>query len=195
MSELTFEIKRKFFHVAMLGYILIYALILNTIGSKAVGLLSLGIILVGFIILEYYRINKKLKIPIFGKLWKKEEKKIWGGEMYYMIGIIIVLLFFDFKIALASVFMLAFGDAVATIVGLTFGTTKLKTKKRKTLEGSAAELITDLIVGYVILRSWVLVIPMAITATLAEIYSNKIDDNLTVPIVSGIVGQIIKFLI
>ena len=195
MGNLTFEIKRKFFHVAMLGYILIYIFILNSTGSRAIGVLSLGIILVLFIIIEYYRIHKGLKIPFFGKLWRKEEKRIWGGEIYYMIGVIVALLFFDFKIALTAIFMLAFGDSVATIVGLSSGKTKLKTKKKKTLQGSTAELITNLIVGYLILRSWTLVIPMALAATLAETYSNKIDDNLAIPIYAGAIGQLVRFLI
>lgn len=195
MSKLSFEIKRKFFHVAIIGYLLIYISILNLAHSKILSILALSIILLAFLILEYFRIHNRRNIPLFNSLWRKNERKKLGGEIYYMLGVILVVAFFKFEIALAAVLMTTFGDTAGAIFGVAFGKKKIPGSRTATFEGSFAELIINIIVGCIILfGSWAIAIPMALTATLAEVYSGKIDDNLLVPVFSGLIGTIISIL-
>lgn len=191
MSKFKQELKRKFFHVASLIYLIPYYLTLRYSASKPLALASLSIILMAFLIMEYFRIIKKKKIPIFNNIWRPEENQKLGGEIYYLFGIILALTFFDFKIALTSILMMALGDSVATLIGIKFGKNKLV--KNSSIQGTSAGLIMNIIVSYLILGNWKLSIPMAIAATLVEIFSQKIDDNLTIPVIAGLVGQLIKF--
>ncbi|MCK4997610.1 hypothetical protein KAS08_04865 [Candidatus Pacearchaeota archaeon] len=193
MSKLAFEIKRKFFHVASLIYLLPYWLILKYLNSQTLALLSLTFILIAFLIMEYLRIIKKKKIPFFHKLWRDNETKKFGGEIPYILGMIIALTFFNFQIALSAILMMAIGDAAATIIGLKFG--KHKISENSSIQGSITELIIDLTIGYLIIGNWLIIIPMAIVATLSEMFSYKINDNLTIPILAGLAGQIAKLLL
>jgi len=93
--------------------------------------------------------------------------------------------------------MTTFGDVTAALAGRRFGTTLIF--RNKTLVGFVAELIVNLIVGLSVgfFLSLNLYIPilMALTATIVETLLDELDDNLIVPICSGFIGQIIKFLI
>lgn len=189
MSKLTFEIKRKFFHVASLIHLLLYYIILKYFNSQTYALLYLTLVLIFFLTLEYFRLIKKKRIPLFSKVWRGEEKKKIGGEVYYILGMILALTFFDLQLAATAILMMALGDAVATLSGISFGRHKLT--KTSTLEGSVVQLIINLAIGYSILTNWTIIISMSIAATLAEIFSFKLDDNLTIPVVAGLVGQII----
>lgn len=194
MSKLKFEIKRKFFHILFMSYFFIYYITFTTTNSKIISLIPLFTILLILLILEIQRINQKLRIPIFQNLWRREESKKFGGEIYYMLGVIFSILIFDLRIALISIAMLTFGDAVSAVIGVAFGKHKIKSSNKKTsIEGSIAELIANLTIGFMLWQNWI-IIPMALTATLVETYIVKLDDNLTIPIITGIVGTVIKFI-
>jgi len=52
----------------------------------------------------------------------------------------------------------------------------------------------DVIIGWIFLPTWILVLLMAATATVVETVTNKLDDNLLIPLFSGFIGQL-AFLI
>jgi phytol kinase len=192
MSKLTFEIKRKIFHVAMLAYLFGYILIAMLTGSKLIGILALSSVLILFLIMEYFRIYKGAKVPMFYSLWRDSEKRKAGSEIYYMLGVVICLILFEPIIALTSILMATFGDTVAALFGIAFGKTRIKSKKKVTVVGSFAELITNLIIGFVMLGNWMIAVPMALVATATETYSHSIDDNLTTPVFAGFIGSLMK---
>ena len=194
MSNLKSEFKRKALHVIFAIYFFAYYAVLNFTKSKTIATISLLTIFLILLVIEYIRTKQKIKIPVFQNLWRKEEQKKFGGEIYYMISIIILTIFFEFKIAAIAILMLAFGDSAATLIGLKFGKHKIKSSKKKTsIEGSITELIVNLIIGFTLWQNWI-IIPMAITATLTETYIAKLDDNLTIPIITALVGTILNFL-
>ncbi|MFA4960660.1 MAG: CTP--2,3-di-O-geranylgeranyl-sn-glycero-1-phosphate cytidyltransferase [Candidatus Pacearchaeota archaeon] len=138
--------------------------------------------------------GEHFKIPIFHFLWRKQEKNRLGGEVYFIIGIIITLSIFDFRIALAAVLMTTLGDMAAALFGIAFGKHYIK-KTKKTWEGTSAEFLVDLIIAFFLLDSWVIAVPMALMATIVETFLSHMDDNLTIPIFSGFVGQCLKLIL
>jgi dolichol kinase len=192
-EKLIYEIRRKIFHILILIYPITYYIVLRSTGSKFLAISSLIIILICFLVMEHFRIRNGVKIPYIKELYRELESDKIGGEIYYMVGCIIVLLAFDLRIAAAAILMVNFGDALSAIVGVLFG--KIKLTKTKTLEGFLAGLLINLIITILILENLIIAIPMALVGALSELFSNKINDNLSIPIFSGIAGQILKFLI
>ena len=76
------------------------------------------------------------------------------------------------------------GDMSAALVGKMWGRTKLLGKK--SLEGSAACFVVCVLIALVKLNPVIAIIG-ALVATIVELIPFPIDDNLTVPLVSGAV--------
>ena len=193
MSKLTFEIKRKFFHALGLIYVVVYWFALKYLGHK-IALLLLLATLITFIAIEYFRITEHKQIPIFHILWRPKEENSLGGQVYYILGIIIALALFDFKIALAVILMTVFGDMAAAIFGISCGKHWIKKLHETAWEGVIAEFIVDLAIAFIIIKDPIIAIPMAIMATLAETILPHVDDNLAIPVFAGFTGQCLKLL-
>jgi dolichol kinase len=114
-------------HIFGLLYVLYYWLALKYLDSHQIGILILLTFIVFFIAVDYFRIIKNKRIPIVQFLWRKKEKDVLGGQVYYVLGITIALAFFEFQIALAVILMTVLGDTAAAIFGIAFG--KLWIKK------------------------------------------------------------------
>lgn len=191
-SSLFWEILRKTVHLSGLLIVVIYTLLLNYF-SEQLAILVLTALLLILLEVEYIRIEHKPRIAnMFSGLFRHHEKNQLTGSVFYVISCIIAFAAFDYWIAVVALFMMVFGDLVASIMGKSFGKTKLF--KKKTWVGTLSGLAANLVVGVLILsETAILIIPMAITATLVEMFTNKLDDNLTVPLSAGFVGQIIAY--
>jgi dolichol kinase len=78
-------------------------------------------------------------------------------------------------------------------VGKRFGKIKLPFQEHKTLEGSLAFLL----VGFLVSLTQISLLPAlfgALSGALTEAYS-PIDDNLTIPIVAGLVMSLVVYFI
>jgi len=207
----TREVARKGIHLLSLSFILIYIIISGFFGHR-VGLFALAFLLVILIEIEYVRIEMKAKIPIISRLWwvkRKKEKEKLGGEVFFLVGTIICLSVFDLKIAIAAVLMTTFGDLAAALIGKKFGKHWLPWLKNRAWEGIIAELVVDLIIGFIVLRTnlwwqsgvgfgqpiWPIIIVMALTATIVETSISKLDDNLLIPVFSGFNGQVVLMIL
>ena len=85
-----------------------------------------------------------------------------------------------------------FGDLASALVGIKWG--KHKLFRNKTVEGFLAGLLMNLLVGVLFLGNFPLIfIPMALVASVVELMTNKLDDNLTVPMFAGFAGQMIVY--
>jgi len=192
-TKLKFEFKRKFIHVFALSYIIVYYLSSKLYGHF-IGLLTLTSILIFFLILEFFRLKLKFKIPFFHIFWRDKEKNKLGGHIFFITGAIISFALFDFDIALTVMLMTIFGDMAAALVGIRFGKHWLNTIPDRAWEGIIAEFLVDFIIAFLILNNVLLSLSMAIVATFVETVFIKIDDNLSIPIFSGVVGYLIRFL-
>jgi len=202
------ELARKFIHLLSIFILFLY-FIVSDLFSRQIALLVLILILIIQLEFEYLRIETSKKIPILNKIWdylrRKKEKDKLGGDIFFLIGAILVLSVFDLRIAIAAILMTTFGDLSAALIGNKFGKHYLKCLKDRAWEGILAEFFVDLIIGFLVFFSrdlslianpllWTIVIGMALTATIVETLIYKMDDNLLIPIFAGFNGQIILIL-
>ncbi len=114
------------------------------------------------------------------------------GASYILVTSCLAIALFSKPVAIASLAFIMAGDPASAIIGRKFGRIKFRTKS---LEGSLAFLVMALIVSFVTPH-----VPLAIgiigavIATITEAVSFEIDDNATVPLVSGLAMEILMRL-
>jgi dolichol kinase len=139
--------------------------------------------------------RRDYKIPIIAKLILKSErekdKEFPGkGALRFFVGTLLVLLIFRNSpdIVVGAVTVLALGDSASTLVGVSVGKHRLSYNKEKSLEGSLGGFSAAFI-GLSLLTSFGFQINLvaALVGSLVESLPLGIDDNLTVPISTGLV--------
>ena len=114
-----------------------------------------------------------------------EKKGEITGATWVFAGSLITIILIPKPFCILALFFLAVGDTFAALVGVNYPFLKIG---RKTLSGSFACFVTCCIVG--LLFSFSLnastIIVGAFVATLIELSSVKINDNLSIPIFSGL---------
>ncbi len=188
-KKLILELFRKSFHLLGVFLILGYTLVLN-IFSKGLANLALVVVLLVTLEIEHIRIEHKPKFAEkLKKYYRKHEQNHISSTVFFIISLIICFAVFNYWIAVLAMFMTVFGDIFAAIFGRAFG--KIKFYKNKTIIGTLSGLAANLIVGFLVLPETLIVVPMAIVATSTEVITNKLDDNLTVPLFAGFIGEMI----
>ena len=113
-----------------------------------------------------------------------EQKGALTGATFYILSTFLCILFFQKNIAIVCILFVVLGDAVAALVGMKWGRIKLIGKK--SLEGSAACFVVCASISLIWLNP-IIGITGAFVATVVELLPLRIDDNLTVSLISGIV--------
>jgi diacylglycerol kinase (CTP) len=169
----------------------------------------LGIFLAAFVVMETLRfkipaIQKIIQTIGGGFLRKEEAKKITGATYINASALICSAIFRESpQVSFMVISTFIWGDAVAALVGQSIGRTKIGSKS---LEGSLSCLALCLVFYLAVfphvpllLDKWSRTIPLAITVTaslcvtLLELVPIKIagnvtiNDNLIVPVITGIV--------
>ena len=119
---------------------------------------------------------------------KDEERYRPTGTTCLLLSSLAVFLLFDKYVAITSLLFVSIGDLMATIIGEEYG--RQVVFSNKTLEGSLACLVSCLLIGMLMSRvNPAITLPVAlvgaVTATIVELLPIPIDDNLTVPLISG----------
>lgn len=197
MSDLRKELLRKLIHLFQLPIIAGYTF-LHFYFSPRIGILALTALLLLLLEWEYFRLDYRVKIalPINALIYKlflrKHERNNITGAIFFVISAIICFAAFDYQIALLALLFTIFGDFAAALTGIAFGKTKIF--RKKSYIGSLSALTVNLIIGLILLPSSPhLFIPVAFTAAVVETLTQKLDDNLTVPLFAGFIGQMIIF--
>lgn len=123
---------------------------------------------------------------VFGGMIRPHEKNgDFSGAAYILTTVCITVALFDKPIAIAAIAFIIVGDTLAALIGRKFG--RHRFFGGKSLEGSTACLVGTLIVAAIIpgLDRPVAVIG-AVVAAVVEALPFGIDDNVTVPILSGL---------
>lgn len=164
--------------------------------SKEAALAFCGMLFAVFFFLDIFRIVFRGGGKLIGIIFAKEGR--YGGFSsltYFFLAILSSFLFFDRPIAAASVIFLIFGDFFAKFFHALYGRTPLF---KKTLEGATACFAGSLAVGYIIAHftdlSFAVLFLGAAAAAVGESLPLKINDNLTVPLISGGIMQVLKYL-
>lgn len=187
-TRLHREVFRKMFHALGLVIVLGYSFLRIYIGERG-ALLALTGLLIALLEVEYVRLEHQFKLPGgVDRLLRSHEKDKVTGTIWLVAACIISFSVFDYPIAFLSFFFVIFGDMFASLVGVKFGTKKLF--RKKSWAGFLAGLSINVLSGAFILPGQPLVyLSMALTASVVELLTSKLDDNFTVPLFAGFVGQ------
>lgn len=181
------EVARKLFHAGlMLGTVLASSLIFQTYGMDVMKNFLLYLLLL-VLLTEWLVIDVGAYLPLYRELERPKERHRMHGSAYCLIGALLAILFFPLKIAFVATMMVAITDVVTGLVGMKWGKTKISGPK--TLEGTSAGLMLNIVIGLAFLPYQV-GLAMALTATVVEAAVNIVDDNLAVPVFAGFAGQI-----
>jgi len=188
------ELRRQIFHW-IFGVVIVILLMYGFIDKW----ILLYLIIIGLIVSF---LSRKTKIPII--YWflenfeRPEEMKRFPGKgvITYLIGAFLVTLFFPLEIAMASILILAFGDSVSHIFGISYGKRKHLLNDKKFIEGSIAGLVAAFI-GALVFLPWFEALAAAFFAMLAEAYEirigkGQVNDNIVIPLVAAIVVTVVR---
>ena len=153
-------------------------------------IIILAFFLIFCFFIEIYRKNN-LKLSKFFSNWfdfmmRDEEKKgEITGATWVFVGALFTILLVPNPFNIISLLFLSFGDTFAAIIGMNFPYIKLG---RKTLSGSIAGFFACLAVGLVIdiPISFEIISLGAFIAMFIEILPLPINDNVSLPIISGL---------
>ena len=129
-------------------------------------------------------------------LIKKEEEARITGATYLLIAAFLSFLVFDKEIAIAVLLFLSLGDPAAALIGRPIPGPRILGKSpvgTVAFVGVSLMVIAVLASTGVLEFQWVLV-AAAVIAGLVELAPLPLDDNLTVPLVSGACAQYLPLL-
>ncbi len=164
---------------------------------------ALGISLVAFVPLDFLRQRRPalndFLIHAFRPIMRDGEEKRLAGTTYLLAGVTFVLLIFPRPVVSMTLLFLAFADPLASYIGIKYGKDKIFV--HKSLQGFMAAYFVCFISSLVYMlthayppdRSLVFCILAGLIGALAELIPVwKLDDNLTLPVLSA-VGLCILF--
>jgi len=180
------ECKRKATHLVALSIPVGYFFL-----PKLPSVLILSLFALGSIVIDIIRL-KRLPLHGFlnrGPLLREHENSSFTGSSYILTASVLSMFLFDKSVAIAAISFIILGDIAAALVGRTCGRIRIK---RKSLEGSLACLVMCLLVAVVVpgFPLWIGVAG-AFTATIVEGITSPIDDNFSVPLISGLAMHIL----
>ncbi len=106
------------------------------------------------------------------------------GATYILLTVCATIAMFEMPIAVAALAFIIIGDSLAALIGRKFGRHRFW---NKSLEGSLACLAGTLVVAALAPEiAWPIAVTGAVVATVVEALPLGVDDNVTVPILSGL---------
>ena len=134
--------------------------------------------------------NAILVRRVFGAISRPREMYRINGATWYTLAILMVLLAFPLRAAELGVIILALADPAATLAGRRWGRRRIW--QDKSVVGAAAFFAVALGIGVVF--SWVvpggpvglqrlaMVTAVALVGVVAEVFTERLDDNFTIPV-------------
>jgi dolichol kinase len=188
------HIARKLWHIlsGIIGLILFNRLQLTT-EKMAIYLMIIAVLAftMEFLRLRDERLNQ-LVMLIMKPFMRESEKTSVSGLPFYALGVSLSLFFFPPNIAVLSVLFLIFADPIASLFGILYGRDKLL--PNKSLQGTMAAFgvcyIVSLVYGAIHTGSSMNLLVFSLVAgvigAVSELCSQFVDDNLCIPVLSGL---------
>jgi dolichol kinase len=188
--EISFynELQRKVLHLVALAIPIGYFFLPKLLSLLILTPFALGSIAIDIIRLKRLPLHGFLN-RLIGPMLREHENSNFTGSSYILSASVLSILLFDKSAAIAAISFIILGDIAAALIGRRYGKIRIK---RKSLEGSFSCLFMCLLVAIIVpgLPLWI-GIAGAMVATLVEGASLPIDDNSTVPLISGLVMHIL----
>ena len=182
------EYKRKGIHLFALSIPVGYWLVPESIALLV--LIPITLISIGF---DFIRVldlpGHRILDYLFGPMLREHEEADLTGGSYILFASTLSIFLFSKPIALAAIGFIILGDISSALIGRKYGKV---TFGDKTLEGSLGFFVAGLVV-IVVIPDFPLLIGVAgaLVATLVEALDLAVDDNLLVPVISGVVMQLL----
>jgi len=179
------EISRKTIHILSAIMPLFHIYVFR---EKIEMIIVLSLMLIFCFFIENSRNN-----PVIYKVFNKylffmmrnfEKKGELTGATWVFVGSLFTIIFVPNPFCILALFFLSVGDTFAAIIGIKYPYIKIG---KKTLSGSIACFISCIAIGLIIdqgINIEVLIFG-ALIASIVELISFKINDNVLIPIVSG----------
>lgn len=157
--------------------------------------ISLAMLLIDISRLRQWRFWTSFARRIGGSLIRHHEMQgDFTGASYILVSVCLTVALFEKPIAIAALVFIIVGDTFAAIIGRRFG--RHKFYRSKTIEGSLGCLAGTLLCATVLPDiSLTVAASGAVTATVVEAYPMGVDDNISVPLVSGLVMTLMARLL
>ena len=197
------HLMRKLWHIGM-GITGLYAYFKLDLSQEMTALLLIGLAFTA-ITIDLIRfgqpVAQKIVLKILGPFMRRSELENCTGLPVEALGVAVTLVLYREPIAILATLFLVFADPIAALVGVQFG--KDKIIKNKSVQGSLAAFFVCTFItilfgqafGIIGFRLIIFSVLAGIIGALSEICSFKIDDNLTIPILSGLGLTVLNYLI
>lgn len=182
---------RNLYHVlnALTVYFLYTEVFNHTYALMTMGGLSVIAITVEITRQFNPKFNNFMVDKVFGKIVRPKERFKVNSATYYLVSLTLMMTFAPAKAFLLGLLTLGISDPVANIIGKNFG--KRKIYGEKSLEGTLAFFLSSFIVctlsllfhlapDAALLTILPLTLSVAIVGAIVELYSSKLDDNMTI---------------
>lgn len=183
---------RKIWHMAGVSFIaVLYAFIPERI--------SLILLLTAFLIFvpmdifrQRYEWFNQFMVAFFRPILRQSEVHRLAGTSYLLTGVLIVAFLFPRPIVQMTLLFLAFADPLASYVGIRYG--KDKIFRHKSLQGTLTALFVCAVICFIYLYTHNILVDHIFGVSLAAgiigalselIPVGKLDDNLTLPVLSA----------
>lgn len=189
------ELRRKLFHIGF-GLVIVILLYLNLLNLARL----IIVLAIGFVV---SLVSKYKKIPIINwfleKHCRENEITPGAGPLTFVLGVLLVLILFDKEIALASILILTLGDSLNAIIYAIYQGHDQETQKLAFGIG----LIITILICSLAARFFVstgLAFLGSIAGITLELLGSRykiirIEDNILIPLVSGIVIYLVPILL
>jgi dolichol kinase len=193
------QLARRFFHM-MNGVVI--ATVYNLLLTHNQAVYILGSMACLLYVFEQIRISYpelSTKFVFFIKLIIRAEERLKESAMVpYAFSLLLTIITFPKPIAVTAIYVLAIADPLSAIVGIKFG--KNKIAGHKSLEGSAAFFVATFLITFSVFsieyyglmgEIFFLSLFLAFFVSLFELIPLKLDDNLTIPLTTAVLGWVI----
>ncbi|MCB9060004.1 MAG: hypothetical protein H6622_00610 [Halobacteriovoraceae bacterium] len=188
------HLARKIWHIVMgsTAVSIYYEFALPQITWAIIAAVCAFLALTTDIIRLYFPKINRYVFFIMGPFMRESEKNSFSGVPYYASGISLSLFLYDEKMAILSIFFLVFADPISSYFGILYG--KDRIIPGKSWQGSFACFVTCTAIatayglfftGPSVELTYFCLLGGLIGA-ISELFSGKIDDNLTIPVLSGL---------
>ncbi len=184
---------RKIWHiVTVFGMFLVYQLAPYTVAMTILIVAAAILIPFDYFRLKYKKLND-IALIFMGPLMRRTEIQGVAGTSYLLAGVTFIAILFPKPIVGLSLLFLAFADPLASYVGIRYGRDKIL--GNKSIQGFLMAFVVCFLLTFIFLGSYdlmtsrrlVVSVLCGVVGALAELIPiAKLDDNLTMPIMSAL---------
>lgn len=185
---------RKIWHMSTGGLLLTTYFMYPDIEYKQWGYSIMALAILSFLI-EYLRLKNqflnRLILKVFSPFLRNEEKNSISGLPYYALGCAFSIFAFNEKICILAILFLIFSDPISSLFGVLYGKDKIFGEKsfQGSLAGFSICYLITLIYGLAYheasLSLFFFALFAGIVGSVSELLSIYINDNFTIPVLSG----------